>query len=135
MSFVANVTVVGVFAKPPHKRLHAIGKLMHSLWYAARMPKRRFLMVLLVEPLATHRLTVHSTPGATNGVDIFVALFVCRSPDKHSDIRVSARVLDLLGSGVGNGAVGVTYRRDLDTVQVSGGAIFGQCYCCVFWEG
>lgn len=33
-------------------------------------------------------------------------------------MRASASVLDLLGSGVGKGAVGVTYRRDLETVQV-----------------
>ncbi|CAN0099138.1 unnamed protein product [Laminaria digitata] len=52
-----------------------------------------------------------------SGGDPVAMLVASHSPDKHSDIRVSARVLDLLGSGVGNGAVGVTYRRDLDTVQ------------------
>ena len=41
------------------------------------------------------------------------------SPDMDSDIRASANVLDLLGSGIGKGSIGVSYRRDLDTVQVS----------------
>lgn len=40
------------------------------------------------------------------------------SPDKDSDIRMSANVLDLAGEGFGTGAVGVTYRRDLDAVAV-----------------
>lgn len=67
-------------------------------------------------------------PGATNPVDVsWRCLFATYSPDKDSDIRASVRVLDVLGSGVGKGAVGVTYRRDLDTVQVRGCSIFGQC--------
>ncbi|CAM9106620.1 unnamed protein product [Pylaiella littoralis] len=41
------------------------------------------------------------------------------SPDKASDIRASANVLELAGSGVGKGAIGVTYRRDLDAVAGS----------------
>lgn len=41
------------------------------------------------------------------------------SPDKASDIRASANVLDLVGSGFGKGAIGVTYRRDLDAMPVS----------------
>lgn len=28
-------------------------------------------------------------------------------------------VLDFMGAGVGKGAIGVTYRRDLETAQVS----------------
>lgn len=40
------------------------------------------------------------------------------SPDKASDIRASANVLDLVGSGFGKGAIGVTYRRDLDAMPV-----------------
>lgn len=54
-----------------------------------------------------------------SGGDPVATLVASHSPDKDSDIRVSARVLDLLGSGIGKGAVGVTYRRDLDTVQGS----------------
>ncbi len=40
------------------------------------------------------------------------------SPDKASDIRASANVLELAGSGFGKGAIGVTYRRDLDAMPV-----------------
>lgn len=59
--------------------------------------------------------------------------FAAYSPDKDSDIRVSARVLDLLGSGIGKGAVGVTYRRDLDTVQVRDGSFFS-AKVKMFWK-
>lgn len=51
---------------------------------------------------------------------LFSVLFAAHSPDKASDIRASANVLDLVGSGFGKGAIGVTYRRDLDAMPVRG---------------
>lgn len=51
--------------------------------------------------------------------DPIVTLVGSHSPDKDSDIRISANVFDLAGQGLGMGAVGVTYRRDLDAVPGS----------------
>ncbi|CAM9302065.1 unnamed protein product [Ectocarpus fasciculatus] len=48
--------------------------------------------------------------------DPVATLVGSHSPDEASDIRASANVLDLVGSGFGKGAIGVTYRRDLDAV-------------------
>ncbi|CAN0497943.1 unnamed protein product [Ectocarpus sp. 12 AP-2014] len=48
--------------------------------------------------------------------DPVATLIGSHSPDKASDVRASANVLDLVGSGFGKGAIGVTYRRDLDAV-------------------
>lgn len=56
--------------------------------------------------------------------------FAIHSPDKDSDVRVSARVLDLVDSGIGKGAVGVTFMRDLETAPVRGSSNFDQR--CVF---
>ncbi|CAM9731614.1 unnamed protein product, partial [Scytosiphon promiscuus] len=50
--------------------------------------------------------------------DPVVTLVGSHSPDKASDIRASANVLELMGGGVGKGAIGMSYRRDLDAVPV-----------------
>lgn len=57
-------------------------------------------------------------PLYSAAVRVRVLRFATHSPDKASDIRASANVLDLVGSGFGKGAIGVTYRRDLDAVAV-----------------
>ncbi|CAM9645475.1 unnamed protein product [Sphacelaria rigidula] len=54
--------------------------------------------------------------------DAVITLVGSHSPDKDSDVRMSANVLDLAGQGFGKGAVGVTYKRDLDAVASVHGA-------------
>ncbi|CAM9162032.1 unnamed protein product [Hapterophycus canaliculatus] len=48
--------------------------------------------------------------------DPVVTLVGSHSPDKASDIRASANMLELMGTGFGKGAIGISYRRDLDAV-------------------
>lgn len=107
---------------------------MPSTSYAAGCSDKKIGIVRLVAPdQPIDYVCIPCPERPTSLTRLWCCSFAAYSPDKDSDIRASARVLDLLGSGIGKGAVGVTYRRDLDTVQVRDGSIFGQR--CKFPEG